>query len=419
MDSPPPNYNPNDSLLNGGTDASIMKVMGGGGFIGGDSAPNGYNETQSLLNGGLDAVIEKIQGGADTAAAPEPPPEPTPEPTQSESQTATTLSNREFVDYKRVENKERDEKEFDALEKIIQSTTGLTSIIVRIQNTITQKLKAIFRYVKINDMLERISPKDTNQIIQYVPSSAKYVVVVPKLQSPYDFFILTKFLIQGDLCTIDKTNNYKLKKDVYVIFLDLVFKNNINEKSVNLGEILEYMYYKFKSTNIQQCILITDQEKAILFLEDKTIGFLSNNTDSFFEPIPSDPETLNITEKDLIQEYGIKALKYTKSDIIYEDIQKIKSGDQDIEQATDYTSTLKDKVLLIKLKEFDIVYANIDLYGKKYKVRIPRFRDQSDSIFKAWTQGNYIDNERQLIEYLELDKLIDKNEIPKFLYYLS
>ena len=34
-DSAPPNYNPNDSMLSGGIDTPIMKVMGGGGGLGG------------------------------------------------------------------------------------------------------------------------------------------------------------------------------------------------------------------------------------------------------------------------------------------------------------------------------------------------------------------------------------------------
>ena len=58
MESAPPNYNPNDSMLSGGTE-SIMKVMGGGG----GGAPNGYNETQSVLSGGIDSPIVRVQGG--------------------------------------------------------------------------------------------------------------------------------------------------------------------------------------------------------------------------------------------------------------------------------------------------------------------------------------------------------------------
>ena len=65
-DQAPPNYNPNNSMLSGGIDMPIMKVMGGGGGIGGGegTAPNGYNETQSLLSGGIDVPIVKVEGGA-------------------------------------------------------------------------------------------------------------------------------------------------------------------------------------------------------------------------------------------------------------------------------------------------------------------------------------------------------------------
>ena len=58
MSSPPPGYNPEASQLQGGADAPIAKVMGGGG-----AAPDGHNETQSLLHGGTDVPIVKMTGG--------------------------------------------------------------------------------------------------------------------------------------------------------------------------------------------------------------------------------------------------------------------------------------------------------------------------------------------------------------------
>jgi len=59
MDNPPPNYNPNESMLSGGIDVPIMKVMGGGG----GTPPEGYNENTSLLTGGIDQPIIKVEGG--------------------------------------------------------------------------------------------------------------------------------------------------------------------------------------------------------------------------------------------------------------------------------------------------------------------------------------------------------------------
>ena len=55
-----PSYNPNESMLSGGTE-SIMKVMGGGGV---GEAPNGYNESESLLSGGIEPIL-KVEGGGD------------------------------------------------------------------------------------------------------------------------------------------------------------------------------------------------------------------------------------------------------------------------------------------------------------------------------------------------------------------
>ena len=56
--TPPPNYNPNDSLLSGGDTVKIMPVQGGGFMPGGN-----YNADASLLSGGEDAKIIAVQGG--------------------------------------------------------------------------------------------------------------------------------------------------------------------------------------------------------------------------------------------------------------------------------------------------------------------------------------------------------------------
>lgn len=401
MDSLPTNYNPNESLLNGGTDSAIMKVMGGGGAL------NGYNETQSLLNGGLDAVIEKIEGGATSNTVGQ--------ETDSAPQTSITADTIEFINYKTINT--NDQKEFNSLKTIITNYTTISALITRLKTVaITKSNKAIFSYKKNGDLLEKTSPgRETNetQIIRFIPSTAEYIVVSPSISDPFDFFLLVKFLIMGDLCIIDKKNNYILKKGVYVIFLNLNFETTNKDH-----EILEYLYYKFKSTNIHQCILINEKEKAILFIEDKIVGFVSNKNDTFYKPKGTD--ILDITEKDLIYEYGIKAYAYTKGDYPYDTIQQIKSGEEDTEDTSNYDITLKDKVLLLKLKETDIVYNKIDIYGKYYKIRVPKFRDQTDSVFKAWTNKKWSTDEDKLIKDLKLEKLLDTSEqIPTFLYYLS
>lgn len=57
-----PGYNPEVSLLQGGT-APIVPVQGGGGMEAGSSPPAGYNPEQSLLNVGQNAPIVAIRGG--------------------------------------------------------------------------------------------------------------------------------------------------------------------------------------------------------------------------------------------------------------------------------------------------------------------------------------------------------------------
>ena len=62
MEAPPPGYNPNVSLLQGGT-TPIVAVQGGGGLMfAGNLPPPGYNDNVSLLSGGT-GVIEAVRGG--------------------------------------------------------------------------------------------------------------------------------------------------------------------------------------------------------------------------------------------------------------------------------------------------------------------------------------------------------------------
>ena len=57
MENPPPGYNPNVSLLSGGT-GTILPVQGGGG----GGLPINYNPNESLLEGGT-GTIQAIRGG--------------------------------------------------------------------------------------------------------------------------------------------------------------------------------------------------------------------------------------------------------------------------------------------------------------------------------------------------------------------
>ncbi len=59
---PPAGYNPEASLLQGGT-APIVPVQGGVGMDAGASLPPTYNPGESLLNTGHNAPIVAIRGG--------------------------------------------------------------------------------------------------------------------------------------------------------------------------------------------------------------------------------------------------------------------------------------------------------------------------------------------------------------------
>jgi hypothetical protein len=87
--TPPPNYNPNDSLLSGGDSAKIIPVQGGGSLT---DVPTSYNPNASLLSGGETAKIMPVQGGGKPGNIEvAPPPAPVASSSYSTSPSAYSL----------------------------------------------------------------------------------------------------------------------------------------------------------------------------------------------------------------------------------------------------------------------------------------------------------------------------------------
>ena len=281
MDQPPSNYNPNESVLSGGIDVPIMKVMGGGGE---GVAPDGYNETQSLLSGGLDAPIIKIEGGAVAQppppppgglggiagpppppggtggiAGPPPPPGGTgvvpPPPKQPPAAGAPAAgapaagapaagappppSYEEIQiinDYTRIADT-NDLNEYNSLETYIKNN-NISNYITQLNNSI--QTVSIPKYSVIRNAIVAYgaapapAPASTATAAAAAPAAAKEIIikfinknintiiVLPDVNDGYHFFLQIKYLIKSGYCSITSGYKYKIKKDTCVIsYIDI------------------------------------------------------------------------------------------------------------------------------------------------------------------------------------------------------
>lgn len=205
-----PSYNPNESMLSGGTE-SIMKVMGGGG----DTAPNGYNETQSMLSGGIEPIL-KVEGGG----------------------INTEESN---ISIRYVSNYELDT---DAL---VYYNNNIPKDISDIQNEINRNKKEIetkdimFRknhyYYNKNGKAVTVANNLTGSLteIRFIPKNIREIIVLPPVDGdPYNFFKQLAYLKDSKYIL----DNNKLANNIFVISLKpFLSKNddNIKPKIMNLS----------------------------------------------------------------------------------------------------------------------------------------------------------------------------------------
>ena len=201
-----PSYNPNESVLSGGTE-SIMKVMGGGGV---GEAPNGYNETKSMLTGGIEPIL-KVEGGGDSN---------------------TDESN---VSIRYVSNYDLDN---DAM---AYYNNNIPNNISDIQAEIDKNKKDIkikdsffrkkhYHYNKngktvIPDTLADNLRGNITQL-RFIPKNTKEIIVLPPVYNdPYIFFKQLAFLKDSKYIL----ENNKLANNIFVISLEPFIKENNRE----------------------------------------------------------------------------------------------------------------------------------------------------------------------------------------------
>ena len=199
-----PSYNPNESMLSGGTE-SIMKVMGGGGA---GEAPNGYNESESLLSGGIEPIL-KVEGGGD----------------KEESNVSIR-----YVSHYELDN--------DALSyynnNIPNSISDIQADIDRNKNSIKTKdglfRKKHYHYNKNGKTVIPDTPADNLRgnitQIKFIPKNTREIIVLPPVfNDPYIFFKQLAFLKDSKYIL----ENNKLANNIFVVSLEPFIKENNRE----------------------------------------------------------------------------------------------------------------------------------------------------------------------------------------------
>ena len=401
MDNPPSNYNPEQSMLNGGTDVPIMKVMGGGGVEkgggveGGGGAPDGYNASVSMLEGGIDVPIEKVFGGG-----------------ANQKEGADDSPDVLFVEhYDTV-----DTATFNTFLNVLQpSATDLSgSKLLRLikkykeKYTILDSKHKFLHYVKNGKVIETsaLNNSGTNVQIQFIPLSTKKIIVLPHVDDVKTYFSQIQYLIQNDYMEIDEERNFKIKRHIVVI--------SLKPFPIDSDKTVEFLYYKMKISNYNSYYLV-DNPSKLIYPKDKGILFTTKETQS----VPN-PQGNSVSPYDFenIIEQNIKTMKYRESKDTISSFDTI-YGDVDSPEPTvadSYYFSLNTSIAVITLVEEDFKTITVDIQGKLYRIRIPLYKN--DITYQQWEKKKYTKDEKKLIYDLQLQEIPEIN-ISDFLFHLS
>lgn len=281
-----PSYNPNESMLSGGTE-SIMKVMGGGG---GDKAPDGYNESQSMLSGGIEPIL-KVEGGGDP---------------QESSITIRYIRNYEL--------------DTDALayynNNIPKDISDIEADINRNKREIKTKddqfKKKHYHYNKngIPDTLANKLERSLTEIV-FIPKNVKEIIVLPPVNGdPYNFFKQLTYLKDSKYILDDN----RLATNIFVISLKPFIGENssssIKPKLMNLNREKERLIEEKERLNKTSSSRNSDVEKFYDFWADTKYDNTFLNIGFIYDRIIEFNTAFENKTSDIIEKNDIDKLKF-------------------------------------------------------------------------------------------------------------
>ncbi len=270
MASPPSNYNPEASLLQGGTSAPILPVQGGG-FM--TTPPNGFNPSVSLLDGGTSAPIQAIRGGAIRFAP--------------ESEVLTGEDGIEKVETKKTNTSDKVgkanyiESDVPVVEQYNFSTVTLTPIKT-MNNTQKKNLfsKYTTRYESIKKMkgqnvygpMNTVKEKDTDgplyskcksptffqnlrKRVKVIKTVDPYIWLVPNIEGSKELFLRVLSKIPKE-----KRDAEVIDTEHIVIFPENFFSSQDQDKNKALFD--EFLRIKMKNEN--NIFLLVQRNEAFL-----------------------------------------------------------------------------------------------------------------------------------------------------------
>jgi hypothetical protein len=460
MDSPPSNYNPNDSMLNGGTE-SIMKVMGGGGT----SPPiNNYDETQSILSGGIEQ-IQRVEGGGNE------------NPENETDISVRYIVNYDFEDDEAKEIYSRFIQTLGSQEKIQNLNQAYTREIQRLEDDnkplhyVSKPSFVVYRNSSTNTKVSRTT-------IKFIPKSAREIIVLPPVNGNVEvFFKQILFLRDSNYLQITRDKKFKLSTNIYVISLepfsssvlgvieergktdaelkeeaqkvskekeqteekkvDTNIANLFNGGAIQSEILLNHLYLKFKKDNFYSFFL-TNSPYTIIYprqISDKNGIFFTSGVKKEFSQ-PKDSNDLQPIDADTIIEKNINMMTYVNGEEKYGDNEffVIKSGDNDPNiNNTQLSFDINKYITILDLIDTEIPSTVIDINGIYYKIRMANNQGASDSVYKSWYDRKFTKQEKKLVNDLnildmlkykysnasESDQSLINKEIADFLYYLT
>ena len=441
MENPPPNYNPNESLLSGGIE-NITKVMGGGG----GGAPPGYNETTSLLDGGIEPIV-KVEGGAigDDTRDPSPGSQATPDPSPgSQSSPGSQTSHNIFspdeieksiekhetneINVRYVTKYEIEKSDADLFNKFLAKIANITDVNKKLQNEINTKERKIplYEYIKRNNDYDTTIPPDTSKYvkIKFIPPSNE-IIVLPPTPDVNTFFKLLYFLLDNKYISIKSNQEIIIKRNTIIVhlidisLLDIVVPVVTNPVVGNPlvpqkggGAGILYFYLKLKNSNMNK-YFVPDYPYKIIFSGEKPLLFsyeLKKPESTHLEPIMHD----------IIAKKYIKQMTYKPSQNAYDsEFIKIHKGSPDVDNTitTIPNPLVLDKyIAIIQVKASDANTITVEINGMNYRIRIPD--GKYDSVYSSWENGKYKYDEVNLINDLHA-AFLSRDRIAKFLFELT
>lgn len=433
MDSPPPNYNPNDSMLSGGTE-TIMKVMGGG------SMPTGYNDTQSLLSGGIEPIV-RVEGGGNGKE----------EPKADTKETDITI--------RYVTNYDFEDDDAQNIYKKFIETFGSDEKIERLNATYKREIEKIrdnnkpLHYITKPSFAMYNMPDVTKKsytAIKFIPQTTREIIILPPVKNTEEFFKQILFLRDSHYLQVTKDKRFKLYNNIVVIKLPNKSTPTVAQPpevapTVSpttggaLNELLLYnhLIYKLKKDNFNSFFGATSEGFNIIYpksINDKN-GILITKSSMKEFPQPKDPNDLDPIDTDLIIERKINSMIYESGEQKYGENEYFIISDSDSDpdiHNTNLSFGLNKYIAILELTNEETKTTIINLNGEFYKIRLASNQGDSDIVFNSWMKSKFTKHEKKLLDDIDLINMIENKhydkenketfinkDIADFLYYIG